>query len=117
LSKARIFTPDNADDEYNKLIDVRTHYSETKSTDELVDSWSKFKAANYLDVDSRYGPITDTRTFNNDLIFWQRDATGHYSVMEKSMITDESNTTLVLGTGTVLSRYDYLSTVNGMKAL
>ena len=31
------------------------------------------------------------------------------------MITDESNAPLLLGTGGILSRYDYLATVNGMK--
>jgi hypothetical protein len=54
-------TPLNDDDKYDRTIDTRTLYSNKKSTDENVDSWSIFQSANYLDVESRYGAITDLR--------------------------------------------------------
>ncbi|WP_173431887.1 hypothetical protein [Sharpea azabuensis] len=37
------------------------------------------------------------------------------SVNERVQIADQSNLPLILGTGGVLDRYDYLTTSNGMK--
>ena len=96
-------------------MDVRTHYSLSKSNDEFVDQWAKFKPLNYIDVDTRYGAITNLRTFGNELIYWQENAVGRFSVNERTLITDDSNSPLMLGTGGVLSRYDYLATANGLK--
>jgi hypothetical protein len=54
------------------------------------------------------------RTFHNDLVFWQEEAAGVLSVNERTTITDDSNMPLILGTGGVLSRYDYFNSLNGM---
>jgi len=67
-----------------------------------------FKAANFLDADDRYGEITNLRSFNNLLLFWQQHAVGQFSVNERTQISDDSGKPLVLGTGGVLSRYDYI---------
>lgn len=99
-------------DELN--TDYRTYHSNKKENNERIDSWLKFMPANYLDVDTRYGGITGLRKFHNDLIFWQEEATGKFSVEERTTLTDESNMPLILGSGGVLSRYDYLATSNGM---
>lgn len=111
---ARLFTPESLYDEYNKHVDVRTHYSLGKSNDEMVDQWTKFQPLNYLDVDTRHGSVNGLRTFNNELIFWQSNAVGKFSVEERSLINDSSNLPLILGTGGVLNRYDYISTTNGL---
>jgi hypothetical protein len=94
--------------------DYRTFFSNKKENNEPIDSWVKFMPANFLDVDTRYGAITGLRRFHNRLVFWQEEATGLFSVEERTTITDESNMPLILGTGGVLSRYDYLATSNGM---
>lgn len=94
--------------------DYRTYFSNKKENNEHIDSWIKFMPANFLDVDTRYGAITGLRRFHNRLVFWQEEATGLFSVEERTTITDESNMPLILGTGGVLSRYDYLATSNGM---
>ena len=44
--------------------------SEAKSNNEMLDSWTKFKVANYLDVDTKYGPITNLKAFKNKLYYW-----------------------------------------------
>lgn len=111
---ARLFTPQSLYDEYNKHVDVRTHYSLSKLNDAFVDQWTKFKPLNYIDVDTRYGAITNLRTFGNELLYWQENAVGKFSVNERTLITDDSNAPLMLGIGGVLSRYDYLATTNGM---
>lgn len=111
----RLFTPETLYDEWNKHIDVRTYYSLNKSNDETIDQWTKFQPLNYLDVDTRHGAITNLRTFGNELIFWQENALGKFAVNDRAIITDNNNMPLALGTSGVLSRYDYVATVNGMK--
>lgn len=115
--KSRIFAAYDYlnDQQQDDKIDYRVRYSNEKSNNEIYDSWVKFQAANYLDVDTRYGKVTELRTFKNNLVFFQEQAAGLLSVNERTAITDESNMPLILGTGGVLSRYDYLTEKNGMK--
>lgn len=92
----------------NKII-----YSDTKTANEITDSWAQFRPANYMEVDSQYGPITNMKSFGDKLFFWQDSALGIASVNDRSLITDNNVGTLTLGTGGVLTRYDYVSTNNG----
>lgn len=98
-----------------KNFDYRVHYSNQASNNQAADPWLIFQPLNYLDVDAKYGGITELRTFKNELIFWQERAAGVLSVNERVQISTESNLPLILGTGGVLERYDYLTTNNGMK--
>lgn len=102
------------EDTFDK-IDVRVMYSGQKENGERIDNWTKFQANNYLDVDTRYGELTGLRTFKDKLIYWQKGATGVLSVNERAQITDNTNMPLILGTGDVLARYDYILTTNGMR--
>ncbi len=91
----------------------RIKYSGTKTANEITDSWTQFKVADYMDVDSSHGNVTNLKHFNNQLMFWQKDAVGVASVNDRSLITDNNQAPLVLGTGGVLDRYDYITTSNG----
>ena len=82
--------------------------SDVKTSGEIIDSWSKFRFADYLDVDNNHGQITNLLNFNGRLFFFQDDALGIAQVNERSLITDQNDAELVLGTGTVLGRYDYV---------
>lgn len=116
-SRTRIFAAQNDAEQINEddVFDYRCYYSNLKQNDERIDSWTKFQSANYLDVDTRYGEITHLRTFHNKLFFWQQKATGIFSVNERTQITDDSGLPLILGTGGVLERYDYLDDTAGMR--
>ena len=96
-------------------FDTRIHYSNVKTNNEDIDSWTQFQAANYIDVDSRYGEITDLKLFKDKLIFWQENATGILAVNERVVLNDQNDTQVVLGTGGVLERYDYFTTIYGQK--
>nr|DAP33081.1 MAG TPA: hypothetical protein [Caudoviricetes sp.] len=48
------------------------------------------------------------------LVFWQQFATGILSVNDRSLVNDNNGSELILGSGGVLSRYDYLDTESGM---
>lgn len=103
-------------EEVSDTVDTRVVYAGPKQNGERIDSWSKFQASNYIDVDSKYGQLTQLKSFHNQLLFWQENAFGVLSVNERVQITDDSNMPLMLGTGGVLQRYDYVLTTNGMKA-
>lgn len=99
----------------DQLFNFRCRFSDKKENNELVDSWTIFRAANYIDVDPNYGKITALKTFKNNLVFFQENAFGIFSVNERVAVTDNNNQQILLGSGGVLSRYDYISTNNGMQ--
>ena len=107
------FDSDNTED-VNKSIDYRCRYSNIKENSEHIDSWCKFQSSNFLDVDTQYGKITNLRDFKQYLMFWQQAATGAFSVNERALADNVDGTTLILGQGGVLSRYDYFDTKTGM---
>lgn len=94
--------------------DYRCYYSNAKTNNEDIDSWTKFMPINYLDADSRYGEITNMVSFKDKLLFWQDKSVGLFSVNERSQIVDDNNQSLILGNGGVLSRYDYIDQISGM---
>lgn len=93
----------------------RCRYSEKKENGELEDSWQNFKAANYIDVDPNYGKITGLKRFKNNIMFWQEKSFGAFSVNERTAVTDNNNHEVLLGSGGLLSRYDYVSTTSGLE--
>lgn len=99
----------------NLHTDTRVMNSEPKTNLEVTDSWTKFRVANYLDVDTRFGSINNLKLFKNNLLFWQTDAFGTLAVNERSLIQDNNAGALTLGTGGVLTRFDYFTTKNGSK--
>ena len=95
-------------------LDYRCYSSNVKANNENIDSWTTFMPNNYIDVDTRYGEITELKSFKDKLFFWQNNAIGLLSVNERSQVVDVSDQELILGTGGVLSRYDYIDQNSGM---
>lgn len=93
----------------------RIHYSVLKTNGELIDNWQMFKALDYIDVDTRYGQITNLLTNKDIIYFWQNQAFGKLSVNERSLVTDNNSNTIQLGQGGVLQRSDYINTRYGMR--
>lgn len=94
--------------------DTRVHHSQPKTNGEHIDNWLNFRPLDFLDVDSRFGSITNMRLFKDTMLYWQNNATGILSINERTVLNDLSDNQIILGTGDVLSRYDYVSTVYGM---
>jgi len=65
-----VFTLITTDESETNNFKQRTYYSEPKTNGDFVDSFGIFKAASFIDVDSRYGEITDLLTDKNTLYFW-----------------------------------------------
>lgn len=100
--------------ESDNVFDCRVYSSEPKTNDEMYDKWATFKVANYIDVDTQFGEITRLKLFANRLMFWQKNAFGVLSVNERSLISDNNVSGLTLGSAGILTRYDYVTTTNGM---
>lgn len=112
-SSSKLFSPKPVDWEEQRKFDNRVKYSDLKINSEEIDSWTKFRTSNYKEVDSAYGQVNNLQVFNNNLYFWQENAFGVLAVNPRSIIRDNDNLELTLGTGSVLDRYDYISTKGG----
>jgi hypothetical protein len=93
--------------------ETRVYVSDEKFNNELSDSWTKFRTNENKDVEAEYGPITDLVNYKDRLLFFQDRAFGVLSVNPRSVISDNNPGALVLGTGGVLDRYDYVTTDSG----
>ena len=114
---ARIFVPESVYNESNQKTGNRILVSQAKTNNEILDNWTQFKVADYLDVDNQYGNINKLYTFKDRLFYFQDYAVGIASVNERSLITDDNNNQIALGTGGILSRYDYITTSNGVSTV
>ena len=101
-------TPDNN-------YDMRVHFSNPKTNGEEIDSWLKTNPADFIDVDGRYGEITALKLFKDKLLFWQNHSVGVLSVNDRVLLKDEEDGQISLGNGQVLQRFDYISTIYGLK--
>jgi len=99
----------------NMEFDTTIRSSDVKVNGETSDSWTNFPTNESIEVDSEYGPLNAIYTFNNDLYYFQDRGFGIVSVNPRSLIQDSNTTQLVLGTGGVLDRYDYISQHIGCK--
>jgi hypothetical protein len=94
--------------------DTRVVVSNKKINNETVDNWTKFPANNFIDVDTSYGELSNLINFRNKLYYLQENGFGVLSVNERALVVDSNNPSgLILGSGGILDRYDYISTYYG----
>jgi hypothetical protein len=101
------------DEPTETVFDCVVKASNVKYNGEMLDSWTKFSVNEEIEVDSTYGAITALENFRDRLLFFQEHGFGILSVNERSLIAPGSTSQLVLGTGGLLSRYDYVSSSVG----
>ena len=89
--------------------DNRVIYSDLKYSNELIDSWARFRPNNFLEVSSQYGPIGALSKYNNDIYFTQSDSFGQLFINQRSLVNDDNLGSLSLGTGGVLDNYKYIT--------
>lgn len=93
--------------------DVLVTSSEKKFNGEYSDSWLKFKYNNYLELEGGLGAITRLINNNDKLVAFQTRGISVLSVLDRELVTTQEAATLAVGSGGILSRYDYLSKTNG----
>lgn len=87
--------------------------SERKFPNEYSDSWLIFKYNNYQLLDGNHGAITRILHKDNKLLCFQPSAISILSMMEREVVQSQNTANLAVGTGGILSRYDYLTTSSG----
>lgn len=107
------FVPKSMYAEDDNKFGNRIMASQVKTNNEVIDQFTKFKVADYLDVDNQYGDITNLKVFKDRLFYFQDSSVGIAAVNERSLITDDNVNQITLGTGGILSRYDYITNTNG----
>lgn len=113
-STAQYVIGEMLDSSRETVFDTMIKASNIKSNGELSDSWTKFGINEYIEVDGNFGEVRALSLVGNKLLYWQEDAFGILSVNERSLIQDSQTSSLVLGTGGILDRYDYISTKIGI---
>lgn len=104
-------------DPYNpqNTFDVRIHRSQIKTNGELTDSWGIFKPEDYLDLDTLQGPLNNLIIYQNAMLGFQDKGVSMISVRERSLTQDSSGSEIILGSGGILERYDYISRIIGSR--
>jgi hypothetical protein len=87
--------------------------SERKFTNEYSDSWLKFKYNNYLELEGEYGAITRLVINNEKMLAFQPRGIAVLSILDREVVQTNNTAELAVGTGGVLSRYDYISKNTG----
>ena len=94
----------------NYTYDKRIYATQKKFQDDLFDSWSIIKENDFIDVDMNLGPINGLLRLKNTLYFIQEDAVGVASVNDRVLLQSGETSKLVLGSGDILPRIDYIDT-------
>lgn len=109
----RTYYPKPLNFEENKYYPNRLLASSRKQENEEIDSWTQFMPNDFLDLSKKFGSITALKNTKNYFYVLQEKAIGVTSIDERSIITDNNVSELVLGTGGVLVRHDYVNTMSG----
>jgi len=94
-------------------FDTRVISSKLKSPGEAIDSWSDPLINEVLDLDGKYGPITGSVSFKDQIYALQESATALLSINPRAQVNTSDGLGLELGTGGILSDYAYISTEYG----
>ena len=111
---ARKFYPAPLDYTPEYSNDTLVMASDMKEGLETFDAWTQWASNENITVDKNYGPLNKLLAWKNLLLYWQTDAVGVLSVLDRSVIADQEGKSTTLGQGTVLQRYDYISTKIGL---
>ena len=91
------------------------YVSEPKVNTEILDSWRIFKPANFIEVNGNSGPITKLMLFRNTLLCYQERGMSVISSEERAASVLTNETDLLVGTGRVLERVDYINEKIGLQ--
>lgn len=98
----------------NRVFDARITVGMPKVINEEIDSWTRFLANTYKDVDASCGPINALVVFENKLMFLQDQGLGVIAVNDKVLtVPDETGTTMTLGRGGLLDDFTYITRRSG----
>jgi len=89
--------------------------SNPKVDNERTDAWRSIYVNDTLSVNGNYGEINRIIQFKDKLFYYQNDAMGVAAIDERILQNEGETSQTQLGVGTVLQRFDYISTETGCK--
>ena len=92
--------------------DLRAYLSNVKINEEVIDSWTKYGANNYYDIDD-YGPINKILNWKDSVFFIQDKGVGTYTINRAAVTTTADGVPTQLGTGLGFGKHVYHSKVHG----
>ena len=107
-----LFVSEENQDENCNINDIRTFLSNLKVNNEEIDSWTKFGANVYYDIDD-YGPINKIINYRDTVYFLQDRAVGVYAINRTAITTTADGTPTELGNKDGFSKHNYISKENG----
>lgn len=102
---------------YNPILERphRIHASQQKFDGENVDAWMIYKTTDFIDLEGTYGPLNRVILKNDRMLAYQDYALATVDVLEKQTVSGGAGEATIIGVGTVLQRYDYISKETGSK--
>lgn len=94
---------------------VKVMHSDPKINGESIDSWTIFKPNNFIELETQYGDINELISFGSKMYSFQENGISLLSINEREVLSTTSGNQLAVGTGGILSRYDYISNNLGIK--
>lgn len=98
-------------EETDCMIKVSEEFLYNSNIDDLI----RFLPTNFKIVDTSYGEINKIVNYQDNLLFFQERAIGIQPIAKETLIQDTQGIGLVLGTGNVLGKHQYLSITSGTK--
>lgn len=108
-NNAKIFIPEPFNNRFEEEQPHRVWTSQNKLDGEVVDSWRIFRVNDYKDLEGTYGQINKIVNFKDKLLAYQDRAVAWVQSEENSALRTTDTLAAQIGTGDILTRYQYIS--------
>jgi hypothetical protein len=112
-NNAKKFVPEPFNVNFDEEQPHRVWVSQNKLDSEVIDSWRIFRVNDYKDLEGTYGQINKIVNFKDRLIAYQDRAVGWVQSEENSALRTTDTLAAQIGTGDILTRYQYISIESG----
>lgn len=89
--------------------------SKLKTSGELIDNWLDILPNEVINLDGKFGPVTNLLFLNDEVYTLQDRAFSKLSINPRVQVQGNDGISIELGSGTVLQDYQYISTNVGCK--
>ena len=112
-NNAKIFIPEPFNKKFVEEQPHRVWTSQNKLDGEVIDSWRIFRVNDYKDLEGTYGQINKIVNFKDRLVAYQDRAVAWVQSEENSALRTTDTLAAQIGTGDILTRYQYISIESG----
>lgn len=99
----------------NNIWNNRVYYSAVKINGENSDAWTNIGPNDYYDVEGNFGGITALQKLNDNIYYVQESAFGVLLINPVSLVSDNNNIPIVLGTGSIIQKHNNITINAGSK--